>query len=55
MKTACNTAIAQQGIWPLLFERACGLENENETFFVELWHICDACKKNVRRSLVEVT
>ena len=24
-----------------LFERACGLENENETFFVELWHVCD--------------
>ena len=29
------------GIWPILFERACGLENENETFFVELWHVCD--------------
>ena len=37
MKTADNTGVAQQGF----FERACGLENENETFFVELWHVCD--------------
>ena len=29
------------GIWPILFECVCGLENENETFFVELWHVCD--------------
>ena len=29
------------GIWPILCERVCGLENENETFFVELWHVCD--------------
>ena len=34
MKTAGNTGVAQQ-VWPILFERACGLENENETFFVE--------------------
>ena len=40
MKTAGNTGVAQQGFWPILCERVCGLENENETFFVELWHVC---------------
>ena len=24
----------------MLFESVCGLENENENFFVELWHVC---------------
>ena len=41
MKTAGNTGVAQQGFGQYMFERACGLENENETFFVELWHVCD--------------
>ena len=37
MKTAGNTDFTQQGFG----QHACGLENENETFFVESWHVCD--------------
>ena len=41
MKTAGNTGVAQQGFGQYLCECVCGLQNENETFFVELWHVCD--------------
>ena len=40
MKTAGNTGVAQQGFGQYCVNMFCGLENENETFYVKLWHVC---------------